>query len=344
MQQKDWLLIDAFRENLSMVNNGSPITYKEAITFASTNFNEALDDKNLAKTYLNRNSDYKKYQEEAIGKSSLSKSNITAEMLIKKRIEEIDEICQKVIGENFGRLNRERKKLIELLDEASPKFIEVTENEALLNDYEYEQGKINQQYIRQVNGQYKVFKTSTGIPFVVRLLHPGAAEAITGVDLIYEYHQAGKVRMIAIQYKIWENNTLYYSKAKNLQAQLDVAQKCFCNGGFCENKESKGSFRLPHCIPFLRPTDKLKNDNNLVTSGWHVPICQLDDRIDYSYDDGKILRLSNIVDIAINASEFENFFSRGMIGSRWLSLTEVEQFYKEKRILQKNDNSIGNVN
>src|SRR5258707_902942 len=56
----------------------------------------------------------------------------------------------------------------------------------------------------------------------IRLLHPDEAEHITGADLVYEQHneKTRQIRILFLQYKIWEDGVIYYSKAKNLEAQL----------------------------------------------------------------------------------------------------------------------------
>lgn len=176
----------------------------------------------------------------------------------------------------------------------------------------------------------------------IRLLHPDTPEHITGADLIYEQHDevSGKIRILFMQYKIWENGVLYFSKAKNLDAQLKKLEKCLCNNKCCEPPEGlkDKEYRFPYCSAFLRPTDKLQAQNEkLVSSGIHIPICSVlkmrlegDEKLEKKH-----LRLQNL-----NHEIFEHLFNRGFIGSRWMEQDEVENFYKQNKILEDDDSII----
>jgi len=335
--QSEWLVINALRENLSMVNDGKAIGYNAAISFAKENFGDLFNSKNsiIGQAPI-IDSIYEKYKEEAEAISRDSLAGITAEDLIRKRIEEINGLIEKPRNKGkVKRLEKERNKLLDLLEEYSSPFTFLEEGQALLN--EYDRKRIDFKYIKQIDGKYKIFKTKAGNPFVIRHFHPGKPEAATGVDLVYEYHKEGRVRIIAVQYKIWDGKNLYYSLADNLERQLNTAQKCFCNGGYCKGK--RNTYRLPYCVPFLRPTDKLKNSESYFTSGWHIPICQIESRTEIPLKE-KILRLSAIKDVALNTSEFEKLFDREMIGSRWFTVKEIEALYKKNKVLEPCDNSI----
>jgi hypothetical protein len=140
---------------------------------------------------------------------------------------------------------------------------------------------------------------------------------------------------------MWEKGNLYFSQSGNLEEQLEKATKCFCNNGFCKGpKAEKLTYRLPFCTPFLRPTDKIYDTDHLLTSGWHIPICQIDGKAKYSGNDGKILRLEDIKEIALNTEEFERLFQQEKIGSRRLSIQEVEKLYQNNKILNNDERII----
>jgi hypothetical protein len=136
-----------------------------------------------------------------------------------------------------------------------------------------------------------------------------------------------------------EEDVLYFSQHENLDSQLENASRCFCKKGFCEPLDGKTHYRLPFCVPFLRPTDKIYDTANLITSGWHIPICKINDILDYSSKGGRMLILKKIREVSLNTEEFERLFQQGKIGSRWLPVEQVEKVYRENKILE-NDGHI----
>ncbi|KPH12969.1 hypothetical protein [Chryseobacterium sp. ERMR1:04] len=166
----------------------------------------------------------------------------------------------------------------------------------------------------------------------LRLLHPDKDEAILGVDLIYEHFdmEFEIVRFAHMQYKTWNNSVLYESASSNMRAQLLKMKDHICDSSFCDGHESSPSeYRFPYCSAFLRPTSKLQaNNSKLVTSGYHVPLCQALKLLD---KDGKLTKLS-IKDKSIKGSIFEELFVSNIAGSRWISIDELEKFYEDKGI------------
>ena len=176
----------------------------------------------------------------------------------------------------------------------------------------------------------------------IRLLHPDTPEHLTGADLIYEQHdeETGKIRILFLQYKIWENGVLYFSQTKNLDKQLEKLEKCLCQNRFCDspqNPDGIAEYRFPYCSAFLRPTDKLQNQNEkLVSSGIHIPVCSI---LRFMRAGNEKLERKKIRFETLNHEIFEQLFNRGFIGSQWLNESEVESFYRENKILE-NDESI----
>jgi hypothetical protein len=343
--QLEWLVVNALRENLAMIDDNTNVTYNRAIEFAQNNFRELFgkDDSVLGKKEF-VDSLYEKYTEEAEARTISGNKKVTPESLIQARITEIEKLLDALSKSEKSRrrLMAEKEKLSGLLKEAIPTYLRVSEDEALRNDYEFI-NRVNLTHVRQVAGKYRIFKTKSNDPFVIRFLHPGTPEAATGADLIYEQHNGkGQVRIIAVQYKIWEDGTLYFSGAKNLNKQLETSKSCFCDKGFCDNAKDSLEvlYRFPCCIPFLRPTDKLLNPDAYFSSGWHLPICELSKRTELSYKGHKMLKMEKIKDIALNAPEFERLFSKGIIGSRWFPAEELIDFYKRNKVLEPNEDRI----
>lgn len=176
----------------------------------------------------------------------------------------------------------------------------------------------------------------------VRLLHPDKAEHILGADLIYEQYnvETEKLRMVLLQYKTWEDGVLYFSSSSNLEAQLQKLKLNICDNRFCQQPmrlTNELDYRFPYCCAFLRPTDKQQSNNNkIISHGIHIPICTA---LQIRKEGGNKIEKNQIRHSTLTHEVFENLFNHGFIGSRWLSVSEVEQFYRERKVLD-NDQSL----
>lgn len=60
------------------------------------------------------------------------------------------------------------------------------------------------------------------------------------VNVRIQCHLFELIRVIFLQYKIWENGILYFSQARNLKPQLRRMKTLLCNqGGFCLTERKK---------------------------------------------------------------------------------------------------------
>jgi len=340
----EWLVISALRENLSLISEGEQLSYNDTIRFAQENFKELFkSNKSFFGKKRTVSNEYEKYEQEAAARSRKERKEIRTEELIQERIDYIETLIKSPANrkEQLSKLKNERRKLKKLLEENEPKITRVTENQALMNDFSLRRPGLK--YADSYAGKYNVYQTRSGKQFVLRFFHPGAPEGATGVDVVYEIYDKRErtIRIVAIQYKMWEKGNLYFSQSDNLESQLEKASKCFCGKGYCDApKKGRSNYRLPYCTPFLRPTDKIYDTEHLLTSGWHIPLCQIDDKVEYSVSDGKILRLESIKEIALNTEEFEKLFQQEKIGSRRLSIDEIEQLYRDNKVLQNNEKII----
>jgi hypothetical protein len=356
--QQQWILINATREMLGIIKRSPNVSYSDAISFAK-DISKSLFEKSKTgidkKTYLDRLRD--KYRQEAIGRSKFA-APVTAESLIETRLKDVESLLRKfTLGdERPTRLIKEADDLKELLNPqarnilglektAEPSILvrpdkeRVTEHQAIYNDTVASRsaklfinshlGKFNEYYDRENDSVFRV-----------TVLHPNPSEAIIGADLIYEqYDETRKrVRIVAIQYKIWNENVFYFSQSDNLDSQLSKMKNHFCKKDFC--KDCKGgsnthdsNYRMSYCMAFLKPTDKLQTPDKLTTTGYHLPICKINavrTKIGTSYK----LELNAIKNQSLKTSTFEELFDAEMIGSRWIDKKELERFYRRNKILE----------
>jgi len=340
----EWLFISALREALSLIQESYHQNYNDTIRFAQENFGELFqNEKSIFGGEKTLSKEYEKYRQETKAKSYQEKKEISTEDLINERINVLSKLIDSSdnVIEDLDKLKGERKSLRKLLENENPKFIRIDENEALRNDFSPDRPGL--EYQSKHAGKSNIYKTRKGEMFILRFLHPGKAEAATGVDLIYEIYNANSklIRIIALQYKIWEDDVFYFSNSHNIQKQLDKSKACFCLNEFCKAGEISGiDYRLPHCIPFLRLTDKIYDINKLISSGWHIPVCQISKCVEYSQSENQIIRLDNIKNKALNSEEFESLFQYEKLGSRWLTIKETEEFYKDRKIINNDENII----
>lgn len=136
-----------------------------------------------------------------------------------------------------------------------------------------------------------------------------------------------------MQYKTWENGVLYFSAHENLENQLLKLKSTICQNGMCkipEHLDGQLNYRFPYCCAFLRPTDKVQNsDSKLISSGIYIPVCSsLEMKENHQKIEKKQIRHS-----VINQELFETLFNHSLVGSRWISTQDLEDFYKSLTIL-----------
>lgn len=252
-----------------------------------------------------------------------------------EKLEEIDKTedydSYRVLSQKVGNLGEVRKSL---------KPRKLSENRILNRDNALaDRRDYGAQFVQSDDFRvdYRLSKTKY---LRIRLLHPDKPEHVTGADLIYEQHneKTGMVRILMLQYKTWENGILYFSQAANLSDQAQKMHDNLCKKDFCltqKTSEGKVAYRFPCCSGFLRPTDKLQFEKSkLVSSGVHIPICQIIDLIDA----GKIsISRDNFGLSILDQDLFEPLFNRGFIGSGWIPEKELKEFYEEKGIIEKGD-------
>lgn len=179
----------------------------------------------------------------------------------------------------------------------------------------------------------------------LRVLHPDRPEHLSGADLIYEKHDTKnkKASLVAVQYKIWEDKRLSLSDTRMLK-QLERLQSFTCKRNLCNDNDDFKHFRFPFCAAFLRPTDRLQNsDQKLISSGEHLPVCQINRCSRNSSRGVKSLHYESIRHISLSQDSFEYLFSNGKIGSRILSYKELVELYEQFEINRDSDRAFMHI-
>jgi len=140
----------------------------------------------------------------------------------------------------------------------------------------------------------------------------------------------------AVQYKIRRSKTVFLDERIN--NQLERLENTFCNRQACQSVENqlKNSYRLPHCTAFLRPTDEVQpSDPRFISKGYYVPVCVIKE-----IKEKKLVENVNAIpskrlrDHAVTHKVFEELFNTDMLGSKWMTYSELESMYQSKGLLE----------
>jgi hypothetical protein len=308
----------SYEHSLDLIHDLDPNIYNQ-ITTLLTNKNE---------------SDSVKYYKEKAELLSTSEKPVSPLDLINYDLNE-----HQLLQEKAGEKRFITKKIFELraaIEYFTPR--EVSEHKILSSDfYLAEHGGYFGKKIYE-NDSYKDYKLPNSNLLRLRLLHPDKAEAILGVDLIYEFFDLSKnrVRFAHMQYKTWNTNVLYLNDER-MNNQLTKMENNLCKSGFCKDHNGEKyppSYRLPFCCGFIRPTSKLQSsDSKLVSTGVHLPICEVKK---IRETDSKITK-NNILDRSISNKNFEELFNDNILGSRWIEIDALEEFYETRGIRSLTD-------
>lgn len=335
----EWTLLNAIREMLGVALKGEITpTYAQSIAIGKSIAPQIFDTEASLLGKSKEPALAREYRQRAEASSQLEGESINPLQLIDEDIE------------YYGRLlttSGERDLIQRKLDAIRDVRIlftnkKYTENQLILRDYRVERQLIDSLPSVPIEGDtYREYQISKGRGMRIRLLHPDPPEHSLGADLIYEQYWDKKKlgRLTVVQYKIWNGRVLYFSQAGNLEKQLLKLRNAFCDRELCkpfEGGSRENSYRLPYCVAFLRPTDQLQSpDSRLISSGLHVPICTILRILERQQNErGKKLDSANFRSEALSHKVFEELFNANMLGSRWLSYEEIENLYRQHKILQ----------
>ena len=324
-----WNLLNLIRDMLGLARKSGKPSYSRAMETAQIVAPDVFHSENpWTKTFAREPRAVVEYRQKGTAE------NANPIDLLWKDIEVLDKQIETSPGETDA-LQKTRQRLITAVYHLTHSGRVYTEEEILRHDYELD-GK-DGEILNQAPGLHKDIKINSDTFLRVRFVHPGKVEHLIGSDLIYEvYDKASeKIRFLHVQYKLWDGESLYWSKARNLQRQLDTMTKVLCSKGYC--KGAGGEFRYPFCCAFLRPTDKvLRPYKNAASSGLHIQVCDIDKFLDTSKGN-KILRKASIENKALSSYAFDELFRKGFVGSRWLTREEVDQVYQNKLLMDHED-------
>lgn len=332
--------IVGMRDALSLATKKQqPPTYEQALDIFYDLDVDLYNDVCKLISGKNDNDIVKYFREEAKLKSIIENKQFEPEELINQEIERLNLLKAKanLPKDEIKFIQRRVAQLYSGLENLKPRNL--SENRILNRDY----SKIDRShYFAEKtfeNDFYVDYELPSDRILRIRLLHPDAPEHVTGADLIYEQYdlENDKVRFVFLQYKTWDEGVIYFSNPKNLIPQLEKLKATLCDSGFCrkpDKEEIIEKYRFPYCCGFLRPTDKLQNsDSKMISSGLHLPICRVLESVETTNKLEKRILKTN----SLNHKHFEELFNLNIIGSRWLDLEEVEDFYREKKIIQNED-------
>ncbi len=334
-RDKAFQTIVAHRDLLHLaVKKKQPPTYENAIGLMYEHSPNVYNDVIQLLTKKNESDLVKYYKETAEIQSEESEKKIEAIDLIEEEIVRLE----KLLEINPTKKTIQRRLIEHQVARENLNPIHLTENRILNRDY----SKIDRtDYASKhfENDNFIDFKLQDKNILRIRFLHPDKPEHITGTDLIYEQYDLvnSKVRVVFLQYKIWNKGVLYMSQNQGLKEQMIKMKSYICDNEFCKSYEGKkfpSKYRLPYCTGFIRPTDRIQDsDSKLMSTGYHVPLCRA---IEMSENHDRIDR-KLIKGQSFTSGIFEELFNSNMIGSRWLDIEEIDNFYAANKIFEKSD-------
>lgn len=321
--------INAIRESYTLAK-GIPVSYEFAYELLYNLDPNAYDSIINILISKNENEIVKFYKEKAEAMSTDDKKVEPLE-LIYEELSELEAILTSANASKKYHMERRKVLLIAAKEYFTPRVL--SEHKSLGHDFNLETR--HDYFGKKIysTSEFKLFKLSKYKLLRLSLLHPDKQESVLGADLVYEHFDLSdnRVRFAHLQYKTWNNQELYASSNKSLVPQLEKMSKHLCQSGFCKAPTSTKNleFRFPHCSGFLRPTSNKQNpDSKLITTGLHLPICQA---LGIFKEDKKITK-ENSKDKSIKAHIFEELFADNIVGSRWITISELESFYSSKNL------------
>jgi hypothetical protein len=337
----EWIRVVVIRELLSLASREmDPPSYERIISICKSNFPDLFNrDQTILFSRKREDPDILEYQQKAVALSRTEEKNISPFEVLEREIKQHEDL----LGANpeADRIQIELDRRYQIRFKLKKEGY--TEQQALLREV----FKVDRNLPISGDGKdYREFELPHDRVLRLRLFHPDTPEHSTGTDLVYEHYsdQEKLVRIAALQFKIWNGRTFSLSgkKLERFNDQLTKLHCTFCEGKLCkifDESEHESKYRLPYCTAFLRPTDRLQDPNTrLATKGYYIPISVFKGL----WNCGKKghFTLKEIKNQAIPYNIFEELFNSGMLGSRWLTYTELEQLYKTHKVLDIGDRLI----
>ena len=333
----EWLGLTALRDVLSTAAR-TPQTYDESIRFAqrvAPSFYSGVDSLIAA---AHEPPEIRRIRQEAAARSQQERQPVSPVDVVNEEIAHYDSLLKTQATETDA-LRRTLRKLQAIRERLSN---EVFSEGALIVRDVFRARHIDLPVPRFDGARYTEYQIGRDRAFRIRMLHPDRPEHVTGADVVYDLvnERTRSAHVAFIQYKIWEDEVLYFSAAGNLVQQLARLKNTVCEGELCRlpGESASSGFRMPHCGAFLRPTDRLQRaDARLISSGEHVPICKLPLITEGPITEKTILRRPSLLGNSITQGTFVELFVRDMLGSRPISISELEALYRRFSLLGKEE-------
>lgn len=329
----EWTALNAFRDLVRIASNGdyTKATYDNALEMGGSLYPELLG-ADVSVLVRERECDTtKEFRQKAELMSIRQKETVKPLNLVLAEVKEFEsllEVARRNTKDKKGtdQLKRRLGQLNKAREELEPN--KHTENQLIFRDAY----SVQRNAPTLFGGQsFRDFVLPEGDILRIRVLHPDKPEYISGADIIYERHilDVESVSLVAIQYKIWENKTIYLSDER-MMAQLGKLKSFLCDKGVCSPSNETELYRFPYCSAFLRPTDKLQRSNQaFISTGEHLPICKVDRCGSYSERAADVITYNSLREWSVSHDIFENLFNKGKIGSRPLSYQELSEIYSD---------------
>lgn len=263
--------ITSIRDAISIASRKShPPTYEQSLRIIHDIDPELYEEFDNILTEKNENDIVKYYKEEAKLQSQITEKNIDAADLINTEINRLKELMTNAEAkkQDTKHIKRRIAQLYSGLQNLEPR--KVSENAILVKDFSQTKRKFLGDEIAS-DYKYVDYALPRDRFLRIRLLHPDKEEHVSGADLVYEQYNilTDEVRFLFLQYKTWDDGTIYISQHKNLIPQLKKLENVLCKSNCCDkpiDNTDLTDFRLPYCTAFLRPTDKLQHQNSKMVS------------------------------------------------------------------------------
>ncbi|KWB43022.1 hypothetical protein [Burkholderia ubonensis] len=332
----EWITLNAFRGATKIAAKGdvSKSTYENALELGGALYPAMLGPESSILRRMRESETTTEYRQRASVRSLKENMVVAPLELVRIDIQDIQDLLEiaKTSKDSKEKVDKLKKRLGVLRGvESELNPMPHTENQLIFRD------ALNVDRIVPSPGSgqgYRDFQLPDSNILRVRVLHPDKPEHVTGADIIYERHSphAEAASIVAVQYKIWERRSMYLTDARML-SQLDKLRRFTCDKTLCDQSGGASAYRFPCCAAFLRPTDKLQNQNQaFISSGQHLPICKIAECTTAGERGAPLLEYKGIRDVALSSEMFEGLFNTGKIGSRELTYDELTELYMDYQV------------
>ena len=157
------------------------------------------------------------------------------------------------------------------------------------------------------------------------MFHPDPKEYKTGADVFYEHldETRKRARLAIVQFKLWDGDSFH--KDERMAKQIQRMETFSCKNQLCNlPHDLRRTYRLPPCMAFLKPTDRIQDpDSKMYSTGLHIPLCVVKDAWEPNQNRGMSIRRASIIDRSLSNETFEELFNTNILGGKELSFDDL---------------------